>query len=148
MSRPIHPRRRKQRPDNYSEWVNAPLQNLIRDELNRRDWTISDLGRAIDSQTSLISRWMQGQRPNPESLALIADALGIDILRLFALAEYIPADLVESGDERTVNLMAVLRQIEMSDERHMMLFTLMEKMRLTPLSDPQRRPADREERTG
>src|SRR5688572_15303990 len=58
----LPPRRGYQRAEHRALWVNEPLQLAIRDELDRREWSISDLGRAIDSQPSLISRWMQGQR--------------------------------------------------------------------------------------
>jgi transcriptional regulator with XRE-family HTH domain len=134
-------RRRKytqHRSENMAMWVNEPLQNLIRDELARRDQTISDLARTIGSQPSLVSRWMQGQRPNTESLALIADALGIDVLRLLKLAGHIPPGVLDEGEDspETANLVAMIRQAGrdgyITTERCLMLFTLIEFIRTTP----------------
>jgi transcriptional regulator with XRE-family HTH domain len=125
-----HRRRYTQkRAENKVLWVNEPLQNLIRDALARREWTISDLARKIGSQPSLVSRWMQGQRPNTESLALIAEALGLDVLRLLRLAGHIPAGAMGDQDgERPSSLIAMLRQAEaaghLTDDRYGMLRTM------------------------
>lgn len=120
----------QRRSENMALWVDEPLQNMIRDELARRDESISDLARKIGSQPSLVSRWMQGQRPNTESLALIADALGLDVLRLLELAGHIPPGVVrrERSDELTA-LITTMDQIEWSPERYLMLRTLLDWMR-------------------
>jgi transcriptional regulator with XRE-family HTH domain len=134
-------RRRKytqHRSENMALWVNEPLQNLIRDELARRDQTISDLARKIGSQPSLVSRWMQGQRPNTESLALIADALGLDVLHLLNLAGHIPPGVI--GDEGVGDdaraILAMIRQADrdgrLTPERVLMLHTLVELIRTMP----------------
>jgi transcriptional regulator with XRE-family HTH domain len=126
------------RSENMALWVNEPLQNLIRDELTRREKSISDLAREIGSQPSLVSRWMQGQRPNTESLALLADALGLDVLRLLKLAGHIPADVMTDQDEdpRIASFIAMLRQAGrdryLTEDRYQMLYTLMEWIRVTP----------------
>ena len=127
------PSRRKytqRRAENMSLWVNEPLQNLIRDELDRRKLTISDLARAIDSQPSLVSRWMQGQRPNTESVALIADVLGLDVLKLLELSGHIPAGVVgHQDDDRLADLFTTMRQITWNDDRSGMLRTQLDWMR-------------------
>jgi transcriptional regulator with XRE-family HTH domain len=140
------------RSGNMELWVNEPLQNLIRDELARRELSISDLARTIGSQPSLVSRWMQGQRPNTESLALIAEALGLDVLRLLRLAGHIPPGVLEDQDEdeRIASMIAMLRQAgrdgRLTDERYLMLYTLLEFIRTTaPSSAPHTRPERRQE---
>ena len=136
---PSRRRRRytQKRAENMTLWVNEPLQNTIRDALARRDWTISDLARKIGSQPSLVSRWMQGQRPNTESLALIAEALGLDVLRLLRLAGHIPPGVTADQDEdaRIASLIAMLRQAgrdgHLTDDRYGVLSTLIEWIRVT-----------------
>jgi transcriptional regulator with XRE-family HTH domain len=106
---------------------------MIREELDRREWSISDLGRAIGSQPSLISRWMQGQRPNPESLDRIASVLALDVRKLMVLAGHLPPD-PEPTDENVslMPLFLTLRRIEgaghLNEERVLMLRTLLDWM--------------------
>jgi transcriptional regulator with XRE-family HTH domain len=132
--RPLPPRRTSgHRAENRSLWVNEPLQLAIRDELDRRDWTISDLGRAIGSQPSLISRWMQGQRPNTESLERIAEALSLDVRHLMVLAGHLPPKKGEGDFSETLTpIILTLQQVEsrhhLSDERQQMLRNLLDWM--------------------
>ena len=132
------PSRRKytqRRAENMSLWVDAPLQNLIREELDRRKMTISDLAREIDSQPSLISRWMQGQRPNTESLALIADRLDLDVLRLLELAGHIPPGILGRDEDGDLSpLFTTMRLITWNDDRYGMIRTLLDWMRDNPVS--------------
>jgi transcriptional regulator with XRE-family HTH domain len=114
-------------------WVDEPLQNTIRAELERRDMSISDLARAIGSQPSLVSRWMQGQRPNTESVALIADAPGLDVLHLLELAGHIPPGVVRrERDEWLTTLITTLDQMEWSEERYLFLRHTLDWMRANP----------------
>jgi transcriptional regulator with XRE-family HTH domain len=144
---PLPPRRNQQRrAENRSLWVDKPLQLAIREELERREWSISDLGRAIDSQPSLISRWMQGQRPNPESLERIASALALDVRKLMVLAGHLPPS-TESGEEdpSLAKMFTTMRQITWNDERRLMLLTLLDWMRDNePATAPNTHPARRE----
>lgn len=126
----------QKRAENRANWVNEPLQNTIREELDRRGWTISDLARQINSQPSLISRWMMGQRPNTESLRLVADALGISVLDLLRKADHIPADAEGGADqdnERLARLIVMLRQTDrdgyLSEDRYGALHTMLDWMR-------------------
>ena len=139
MTDEVSRRRRRytqKRSENMALWVDEPLQNLIRDELARREWTISDLARKIGSQPSLVSCWMQGARPNTESLALIADALRIDVLRLLKLAGHVPPGVGgEDDDPDLTSLIIMLRQSaregHLTDDRYGMLSTLIEWVRVT-----------------
>jgi len=137
----------QRRAGNMEMWVDAPLQNAIRDELIRRQWSISDLARKIDSQPSLVSRWMQGQRPNTESIAMIGNALSLDILKLLELAGHIPVGLLNAEDDEDVAAMIVtLREITWDTSRRKMLRTLLDWMRDNEpeTNSPHNRPADRE----
>jgi transcriptional regulator with XRE-family HTH domain len=151
---PLPPRRSHgHRARERELWVNEPLQLAIRDELDRREMSISDLGRAIGSQPSLVSRWMQGQRPNPESIERIARALSLDVEKLMRLAGHLPPKADEADeDEHLVKMFVTMRQITWNDERRHMLMTLLDWMRENePSTTPNTHPARREsalEQTG
>ena len=141
-------RRRKytrRRTEPQSNWVRDPLRNEILDGLARKDWSISDLSRAIGSQPSLVSRWMQGARPNTESVQLIAEALGLDTMRLMRLAGHIPPSEGEEDAELSA-LVAKLRTVPLTAERVAMLNALMETMLKTPVNEPRRRRPNPDER--
>jgi transcriptional regulator with XRE-family HTH domain len=135
-------RRRKytrRRGEQHSKWVRDPLRNEILDALARKDWSISDLSRAIGSQPSLVSRWMMGARPNTESIQMIAEALGLDFMRLMELAGHVPpSEDDEDADPQRTHLIAKLRTVPLTDERARMLDGLMETMLKTPLTNPSR----------
>jgi transcriptional regulator with XRE-family HTH domain len=123
----------QKRAENRSLWVDEPLQLMIRNELDRRDWSISDLGRAIGSQPSLISRWMQGQRPNPVSLDRIANVLALDVVKMMQLAGHLPPTPTAQEESVTITpLLLTLRHIEeaghLNGERVLMLRTLLDWM--------------------
>jgi transcriptional regulator with XRE-family HTH domain len=119
------------RAPNREYWVNEPLQNTIVKALDARNWTISDLGRAIGSQPSLISRWMMGARPNPDRTIAVANALGLDVVHLMVLAGHLPPSAREDLDDRTAMLLNKMKEVEMTDERFAMLNSLLETMRKT-----------------
>lgn len=135
---------RKLRGEQSSKWVNDPLRNELLDGMARKDWSLSDLSRAIGSQPSVVSRWMMGSTPNPESIALVAEALGLDYMRLMKLAGHVVVEPGEDdeADPRMLNLIAKLRQVPLTDERAKMLDGLMDTMLRTPISPP----ASREDR--
>lgn len=119
---------------NREAWVDEPLQNAIHAALKARDWSISDLGRAIGSQPSLVSRWMMGARPNTESVVRISQVLGIDLLHLLVLSGHIPPSARAPVDERVTMLRNKLAEVEMTDERFAYLNSLIETMRKRPVS--------------
>lgn len=127
--RGVHVTKRGNRAGNYELWSGAPLQTTIRHALDARDWTISDLARAIHSQPSLISRWMMGSRPSVESLVAVAQALALDIKQLLVLAEYLPAGAVEATDGHKAMLKAKIDELEMDDECFALLNSVLEGLR-------------------
>ena len=66
----------------YSAW--------LRQEMRRREWRQADFARATEIDVSMISRWLQGRRPDPASLERVAVALGVDLDALLTLAGHRP----------------------------------------------------------
>src|SRR5690349_4485405 len=80
---------RRPRGERYAKWVDAPLQNFIRDELGRQGWTMSELARKIGSRPPVLTRWMQGtSKPSVESLKRLSQVLGASEDTLLAMAGY------------------------------------------------------------
>lgn len=116
----------------YKEnWVSDPLRNTIVDALNARNWNIADLARAVGIPgSSVVSRWMMGGRPSPESLEAVAEALDLDIFDLLYKAEYIKR---RPGDELTrdpvkMRLIEKLLAVDLTREREAMLHSVLDTM--------------------
>src|SRR5262245_11143044 len=62
----------------YKDWM--------RQEMRRREWRQADFARAVGVDVSMVSRWLQGRRPDPASLERVAAGLGIDLDALLTLA--------------------------------------------------------------
>ena len=138
-------RRRRARPANYETWKSTPLNAVLRAEMDRQDITSADLGRMIGAQSSLISRWMQGRRPNPESLVLVSDALGLDLLELLVLAEYIPAKYHSKRQPRLQAIMSKLDSINWTKERFRMIEALVNDAFAASREEDERRERTKEE---
>lgn len=138
-------RRRRARPANYETWQSTPLNDVLRAEMKRQGLTSADLGRMIGAQSSLISRWMQGRRPNPESLVLTADALGLDLLELLVLAEYIPAKYHSKRQPRLQAIVSKLDSINWTKERLRMIEALVNDAFTASREEGERRERDKEE---
>ncbi len=60
-------------PGRISPWLQR--------ELDRREWTQSDLSRRVGSSTGVVNQWVNGVRvPAPESCKRLADVLGADLV--------------------------------------------------------------------
>lgn len=116
----------------YKEnWVSDPLRNTIIDALNARNMNIADLARAINIPgSSVVSRWMMGGRPSPESLEAVAEALDLDILDLLYKAKYIKRMPGSSGteDPAKVRLCQKMVSVELTPEREAMLHSVLDTM--------------------
>ena len=65
----------------FADWLST--------ELRRRNWSQSDLARAIGSYPSVVSKWVNAQqRPRTEQCARIADALEVDIDKVLQVARH------------------------------------------------------------
>lgn len=107
-----------------------PLIDWMRQQLQQREWTMSDLARRMDVQPSVISRWMRVRRPDPASIYRIADAFGGDPDELLRLAGYRQED-VPVEDAEMQHLIQLLRRVRLTPERYWLLVRM-----LTSLGGP------------
>jgi transcriptional regulator with XRE-family HTH domain len=116
----------------YKEnWVSDPLRNTILDALNARNMNIADLARAIGAPgSSVVSRWMMGGRPSPESLEAIAESLELDLFDLLYKAEYIKRMPGSTGtdDPAKTRIIQKILNVELTREREAMLHSVLDTM--------------------
>jgi transcriptional regulator with XRE-family HTH domain len=89
---------------------------------------MSDLARASKFAPSLISRWMMGQRPSASSLQRVAEALGVSDDTLLTLAGYRQPEPTDD-DPRVAAIIALLRQVRLTEERYGFLRNTLEMFR-------------------
>jgi transcriptional regulator with XRE-family HTH domain len=114
----MSPRRRRDRREPYSSWVETPFTRRIRAELERQDITPAEFARLFGSQSSIVSRWMQGNRPNTDSILQIAEVLGMDVLDLMVLAEHLPESVRHERPARLNDIIAKLDAIRWTEARY------------------------------
>jgi transcriptional regulator with XRE-family HTH domain len=119
------PRKGKPR---YADWLREGFPLWLQRRLQERDWTITDLARAMGVQTSLISRWMAGrQKPTAESANRIAEVLQISVDEVLTEAGLRPV-LVTDEDPRRAELVMKLGLVELTTERYLTLNALLSLM--------------------
>lgn len=89
-------------------------------ELRRREWSASDFARYAKVTPSMVSRWLRGTVPSPESCDVIADVLHADVDQVLSLAGHRPP-MVTDDDPAMANLVATLRKIRLTAERETVL---------------------------
>ncbi|MBL8127955.1 MAG: helix-turn-helix transcriptional regulator [Thermomicrobiales bacterium] len=99
----------------------------LRQELTQREWRQADFSRATGVDVSMISRWLHGRRPDPASLERVAEALGLDLDGLLAMAGY--RQQPRHDDPRIATLVAKVRQVEWTPERFLIVDALLEDLR-------------------
>jgi transcriptional regulator with XRE-family HTH domain len=104
----------------YKEWM--------REEMRRREWRQADFARATAVDVSMVSRWLQGSRPDPASLERVAASLGADLDALLTLAGHRPRS-PRDDDPRVATLVAKVRQVEWTPERFLIVDALLDDLR-------------------
>jgi transcriptional regulator with XRE-family HTH domain len=119
------PRKGKPR---YADWLHEGFPLWLQGRLQEREWSITDLARAMGVQTSLISRWMAGrQKPTAESANRIAEVLQISVDEVLTEAGLRPV-LVTDEDPRRAELVMKLGLVELTTERYLTLNALLSLM--------------------
>jgi len=98
------------------------------EEMRRREWRQADFARAADIDVSMVSRWLQGRRPDPASLERVASALGVDLDALLTLAGHRPRS-PRDDDPRVASLVAKVRQVTWTPERFLIVDALLDDLR-------------------
>jgi transcriptional regulator with XRE-family HTH domain len=106
----------------------AAFSAWLREEMQRREWRQADFARATDIDVSMVSRWLQGRRPDPASLERVAEALGADLDALLTLAGHRPRS-PRDDDPRTASLVAKIRQVTWTPERFLIVDAMLDDLR-------------------
>jgi transcriptional regulator with XRE-family HTH domain len=106
----------------------AVFSAWLREEMQRREWRQADFARATDIDVSMVSRWLQGRRPDPASLERVADALGAELDILLTLAGHRPR-APHDDDPRTASLVAKIRQVTWTPERFLIIDAMLDDLR-------------------
>jgi len=92
-----------------------PFDWWLREMLDLRDWTQSDLARRTGASTSLVSGWVNGRkRPSARNAQAIADALDVPVNLVLVRLGLRPVDRIPDGMERVEGLM---RTVDMTPDR-------------------------------
>jgi transcriptional regulator with XRE-family HTH domain len=114
-------------PDAQGEQRASDFPDWLRQELMQRGWRQADFARATGVDVSMISRWLQGRRPDPASLERVAQTLGVDLDGLLAMAGY--RQRLRNDDPRVATLVTKVRQVEWTPERFLIVDALLEDLR-------------------
>lgn len=104
----------------YKDWMLA--------EMRRREWRQADFARAAGVDVSMVSRWLNGRRPDPASLERVAAALGVDLDGLLTLAGHRPRSS-RDDDPWTATLVAKVRQVRWTAERFLIVDAMLDDLR-------------------
>ena len=105
-----------------ASWDAAPFSAWLHAQLARRDWSMADLARRLDTPNATVARWVSGaRRPSPASCDRIADALGVDVDRVLVLAGHRPDIEAIPVDDARSTINALLRQVRLTEDRAALL---------------------------
>ena len=105
----------------YKNWKDEGFPLWLQQRLEDRGWKAADLAPKIPVVPSLVSRWMdESQRPSPESVLKIADALGVDEVEAMIAAGYLSPRPGEPGTDspRLFELHKKLDASNLTDDRY------------------------------
>ena len=112
----------------YADWLREGFPLWLQGCLQERNWSITDLARAMGVQTSLISRWMAGkQKPTAESAGRIAEVLQVSVDEVLTAAG-LRLSPGPGEDPRRAELMMKLGSVELTRERYLTLNALLNLM--------------------
>lgn len=77
-------------------------------QLDRRNWSQTDLAKKVGTNSSVVSRWVRGERiPSTRSVEKIAEAFDVDPDYVLAISGHRPNDL-DDEDELKEELVAMI----------------------------------------
>ena len=112
----------------YSDWLDEGFPLWLQQRLDERGWSITELARRMGTQTTLISRWMQGrQRPTAQSARLIAQVMKLDEDEVLTAAG-LRGIKTTDDDPRRAELLHKLGLVELTPERYLTLSAVLNTM--------------------
>lgn len=81
-------------------------------QLDRKRWTQTELALRIGTNSSVVSRWVRGERvPDPKSIDKIADVLGFKPDYVMMIAGHLPHVEGMKGDDPREELVAIVEAL-------------------------------------
>lgn len=91
--------------DTFSAW--------LREQMRRRDWNQTELARRLGTHSSVVSRWVRGERvPDPESVDRLADVFGLRVDDVLAIAGHRPHVEPLPPDDPRRELVAIVERLD------------------------------------
>jgi transcriptional regulator with XRE-family HTH domain len=116
----------------YKNWKTGGFPGWLQTKMAERGWNALRLAHEIDVVPSLVSRWMSAtQIPSVESLKAIADALQVSEVETLTAAGYLSPEVVPD-DPRRLELLRLLHEVELTQERYEMINGLLRVMAQAP----------------
>lgn len=107
----------------FTEWMH--------DKMLLNGWNYAEFARKAGVTQSMVSRWKDGSQPSPEILRRVAARLGEDFDDLLFMAGY--RKRPPSADPpRHAELIAKLRQVDLTRDRYLALLSIIETWRSEP----------------
>lgn len=103
----------------------------IRETMRRRVWTQAEFARKTKVSSSVVSRWLNGQQPDPASVRKIASRLGEDLNSLMAMAGYLEIEKLALPPQKAA-LVAKIVQTELTPAVMSMMDAVIEHERRNP----------------
>jgi transcriptional regulator with XRE-family HTH domain len=122
----------------YKNWKTEGFPLWLQQRMEERGWNALRLAKEIKVVPSLVSRWMSGyQRPSPESLTAIAEAMQLDEREVFTAAGHL-SPRHAPNDPRREELHRKVDAAHLTHDRYLTLNTLLTLMVENP---PESAPA-------
>lgn len=116
------PPRGKRRERRYRDWIQEGFPLYLQQQLQLREWNLSDLSEQSGIAVSVISRWMQGQQPSANSIRSVARAFSLPYEEVWQAALN---ERVSTEDPQRLELTRLLERVDLTKERYTTLRTLM-----------------------
>lgn len=87
-------------------------------QLDRKEWSQSELARRIETSSSVVNRWVRGERvPDTKSIDRLADVFNADVDRLLTMTGHRPDFEDDADDPIRADLLDKLQRVRLDRER-------------------------------
>jgi transcriptional regulator with XRE-family HTH domain len=122
-------------------WKSEGFPAWLTARMDERQWNTVQVGRALGISPSLVSRWLAGERlPSIHAMHAIAQAFQRSLQEVLVATGHVPPHEVPD-DPRKWELVRTIAELDLTDERYLLLTELLEAMRAAPYAADAQEPA-------